>query len=164
MGYRMASWGGAVQAQAPGQNFDVVKWERMPRPLPSVPPQYPDFHDFNNVTSTSYTQTNVGGPFVKLRNDTYLWVILNLDFIPATANSSFMGVFIDGAPIVTTELAGPANLVLTCSISEISPQLSAGLKQCWVYVAVMDPSAPCNFITTECSFTVMEVAMPNLQT
>lgn len=142
-----------ILAQVPGQNFDVITWKRFANPTT----------DFT-TSSTSWIPSNMpANPnFIKQRSDTYLWMICNLDFVPTTGRSSFMGMYVDGVPVLDIAMAGYPNDILTCSMSEIYFPILAGTHQCQIYVAV-EPTSSCTFRTTVCSFTVMEVTMPPRQ-
>jgi hypothetical protein len=104
-----------------------------------------------------------GAGFVKQRPDTYLWLICNLDFVPTTTRSSFIGMYVDGKDILEIAQSGSAGDFQTTSMSEICFPVSAGTHQCQIYVAV-EPGSSCRFVTTECSFTVMEIVLPAPQT
>jgi hypothetical protein len=148
--------GDSVRAPVSAQNFRVITWKRFP-----VPPA-----DFL-TRSTTWTPSNMpatsGAGFVKQRSNTYLWLICNLDFVPTTTRSSFIGMYVDGKDILEIAQSGSAGDIQTISMSEICFPVSAGTHQCQIYVAV-EPGSSCRFITTECSFTVMEIVLPAPQT
>ena len=50
----------------------------------------------------------------------------------------------------------------SCGQAPIHLPVPAGTHQCQIYVAV-DPTSSCRFITTNCSFTVMEIVLPARQ-
>jgi hypothetical protein len=167
---------GDAQAQASGQNFDVIAWKRFP--VASA-----DFYS----PSTDWTPiptSNFGGNFNKQRAETGLWIICNLPFIPvasgtsATSGTTWMGFYVTAAPSPT--VPNPQSLAVlrigqegylgdiqSCSMSEIyfptaAPfLLPAGLTVCQLYVSV-ETGVACTFMTTQCSFTVLEVTMPSL--
>jgi hypothetical protein len=142
---------GNAQAQVSGQNFDVITWKRMP-----------NSGDTNNVTSSTWIQSNAGGSFIKQRDDTCLWMICNLGFVPTTGRTSFIGMFVDGSVICRMAQSGAANQIQGCSMTEIVMGFPHGTRQCQVYVAV-ELGSSCSFRTSSCSFTVMEVKLPSPQ-
>ena len=144
-----------AKAQASGQNFDVITWKRFP-----VPTQ--DFSTTSNTWTPSNMPAAGGAGFVKQQSGTYLWMICNFDYVPSSARTVFMGMYVDGSPVLLLAQSGYAGDIQTCSMSEII-LVPAGTRQCQIYVAV-EPGTSCNFLTTVCSFTVMEVAMPPQQT
>ena len=152
----LAGGDGVRGAQVSAQNFRVITWKRFP-----VPPS-----DFL-TRSTTWTPSNMPMPddaaFVKLRSDSCLWLICNLDFVPTTTRSSFIGMYVDGKDILEIAQSGSAGDFQTTSMSEICFPVSAGTHQCQIYVAV-EPGSSCRFVTTECSFTVMEIVLPAPQT
>ena len=143
-------------AQVSAQNFHVITWKRF-----RVPPT-----DFL-TRSTAWTPSNMPVPedagFVKHRSDSCLWLICNIDFVPTTTRSSFMGMYVDGKDILEIAQSGHPGDIQTTSMSEIHLPVPAGRHQCQIYVAV-EPGSSCRFITTECSFTVMEIVLPAQQT
>jgi hypothetical protein len=143
-------------AQVSAQNFRVITWKRFP-----VPPT-----DFL-TRSTTWTPSNMPMPgdagFVKHRSDSCLWLICNVDFVPTTTRSSFMGMYVDGKDILEIAQSGHPGDIQTASMSEIHLPVPAGMHQCQIYVAV-EPASSCKFITTKCSFTVMEIVLPPRQT
>jgi hypothetical protein len=143
-------------AQATGQNFDIITWKRFPNPTQ-------DFPTSSNSWIPSNMPPTTGAGFVKQRNDTCMWMICNLDFVPTTARTSFMSMCVDGNIVLAVAQAGYAGDIQTCSMSEIYLPVAAGTHQCQIYVAA-EPGSSCTFLTTVCNFTVMEVTMPPRQT
>ena len=76
--------------------------------------------------------------------------------------SSFMEMYVDGKDILEIARSGHPGDIQTTSMSEIHLPVPAGTHQCQIYVAV-EPASSCRFITTNCSFTVMEIVLPARQ-
>lgn len=144
-----------VHALVAGQNFDIITWKRF------LPPKT----NFE-TRSTSYISTNMptDSKFFKMRPDTFLWMICNLDFHHTANSCTKMAMVVDGKIVLIVAQGGAPNTILTCSMSEIYTQkLAAGIHHCFICAAV-NPGNSCVLRTSVCSFTVLEITLPARQT
>jgi hypothetical protein len=151
----------AAIAQAPGE---VIGWKKFANPT----------HYFK-TSSTTYVRTNMptNPNFEKLYDDTYLWMVCNIDFTVYAPRVAKMAMFVDDHMVLSIAMGGPPGDILTLSMSELygkypapgihnSKPVLAGTHRCEVWANV-NPGNSVTIRTPVCNFLVMEVALPPMQ-
>lgn len=113
------------------------------------------------VTSNQYTNLPMAGIFNKQRDDTFLFLMLNMDYVPSTSIPTFIAMTVNGSIVLSVaDASGYPGWIETNSMSELYLQpLPSGPHQIGLQAAV-GYGGSAMFRLQVCSYTVFEVLLP----
>jgi hypothetical protein len=96
--------------------------------------------------------------FTKIRDDTFLWVILAVDIVPTAFNSCFNAIMLDDtSDRLQVSIAGPSNQLIVADMTDIFKGIPAGTHTFKHYVA-SNNGTPCTWRTSVATFKILEIA------